>query len=632
MVHKLGQCNRRMVHKMNNVIEEWRVYGKKADFNSFAEKFGISPIIARIIRNRDIVEEKEFEEYLRCDLKKLNSPMLYKDMDKAIQIINKAIVTNEKIRVISDYDIDGICGGYILKDALINFGGNVDFDVPERVNDGYGINIRLIDKAYNDGVKLIITCDNGIAACEQIKYARSLGIKVIVTDHHEVPFIMEDGYRKYVLPEAEAVIDHKREDCEYPCKDLCGAAVGYKLVEAYFDKYVSECMDNTKYNIENKEKFFEKYLVFTAIATVGDIVFLRGENRTIVKNGLKLIKTVDNPGLQSLIDVNELTDKKILSYHISFVIGPCINSGGRIDTARRVFELFDCKDFEKAYNMAKELKDINEERKMMTVSGTENAIQICNGEYNSDIVDSKVMIVYLKNCHESLAGIIAGRLKDIFYKPVFVFTDSEGCYKGSGRSIEGYSMAEELTMANELYKKEYGKNLFIKFGGHKMAAGLSIERDKLEVMRKILNASKGITNDIFVRRIWIDVPLPFEKIQEEMIEQLDILEPFGVGNEKPVFAEKCIGIDRLRILGKNRNVMLMKLINNSGHKMDAVYFADETEFIQIFESKFGREYVDDILKGKEVKVSFNIIYYPEINEYNGYRNVRVVVKLSLIHI
>lgn len=608
-------------------MEKWLIQGKKADFDGIGEKFGISPYLVRVIRNRDIVEEAEYKEYLECSLDNLHSPMLLKDMEKAVSIINEVINSGDKIRVIGDYDIDGVCAGYIITDALRKFGGNVDFDVPERIADGYGINNRLIDKAHNDGISLIITCDNGIAASAQIEYAKELGMKIIVTDHHEVPFIMQGETKRSVLPKADAVVDHKREDCEYPFKELCGAAVGYKLIEAYYDKYIlfkektEEILAEDK---RRKEKFLKKYLVFATIATVGDVVPLLRENRIIVKNGLKYIKSVDNYGLRALIEVNELKEREVSSYHISFVIGPCINSGGRIDTAKRVFELFECEDEERAFVMAKELKEINEERKAMTIEGTNRAIELFKED--ESMRSDRVIVVYLENCHESLAGIIAGRLKDIFYKPIFVFTEGEIGLKGSGRSIEGYSMFEELTMANELYKKENKEPLFTRFGGHKMAAGVSIEKNKFDIMRKLLNSSNSISDDIFIRKIWIDVPLPFEYMSEELINQLALLEPFGMANEKPVFADKCIGINNLRILGKNRNVISMRLINNSGYKIDAVYFSEEADFIETMESKFDKRVVEDMLKGREVSVALGIIYYPEINEYMGYRNIRVVIK------
>ena len=410
-------------------MEKWLVHAKKADFNGIGKRFNISPILARIIRNRDVTELDEFEAYLKCDLNTLNSPFLFKDMEKAVDIIHKSIQNNEKIRIVGDYDIDGVCAGVILKDGFKSMGANVDFDVPDRINDGYGINDRIIKQAFDDNVNLIITCDNGISAGSQIDYAHELGMKIIVTDHHEVPYVMENDNKVFMIPNADAVIDHKRFDCEYPFKHLCGAMVAYKLIEAFLEKYYKVYFDDYNF-IDEKMKFIDKYLVFAGIATVGDVVPLMGENRVIVKNALKRIKEIDNYGLEALIKVNELWDKEISSYHISFVIGPCINSGGRIDTAKRVFSLFDCENMDIAMKMAMELKAINDERKEMTVEGVERAIKLI--EDSEELKNEKVLIIYLKNCHESLAGIIAGRLKEKYYKPVFVFTDAENGIKGSG--------------------------------------------------------------------------------------------------------------------------------------------------------------------------------------------------------
>lgn len=604
-------------------MEKWLVHAKKADFNEIGKRFNISPILARIIRNRDIIELNEFEEYLNSDLNTLNSPFFFKDMDEAVEIIHNSIQNNEKIRIVGDYDIDGVCAGFILKDGFKRIGANVDFDVPDRINDGYGINDRIIKQAFDDGVKLIITCDNGISAGSQIDYAHEIGMKIIVTDHHEVPYVMEEGNKVYIIPKADAVIDHKRYDCKYPFKHLCGAMVAYKLLEAFLEKYNKIYFENYNF-VEEKMKFMDKYLVFAGIATVGDVVPLTGENRVIVKNALKIIKEIDNYGLESLIKANELFDKEINTYHISFVIGPCINSGGRIDTAKRVFSLFDCENRDIAMEMAIELKAINDERKEMTVRGVERAVGLI--EDSEELRNEKVLIVYLNNCHESLAGIIAGRLKEKYYKPVFVFTDAEKGIKGSGRSIEGYSMFDELTKANQVYTEEKGEGLFIKFGGHEMAAGVSVEKDKFADMKELLNKSDILTDDLFIQKIWIDVPLPFEYINESYIEELEILEPFGVANEKPVFAEKCTGIERIRVFGQNRNVISMTLRNQTGYRMEATYFKEEELFKQELSQKFGMENADAIMKGRLKDVNFNIIYYPEINEYKGYRNIRVVVK------
>lgn len=599
-------------------MEKWLVHAKKADFNKLGEEFGISPIVARIIRNRDIVEKEKFREYLECSMNQLYSPMMLKDMKKAVDIIIYAIKNGETIRVIGDYDIDGVCSGYILTDALEQLGAKVDFDVPERITDGYGLNERLIKQSHDDGVNLIVTCDNGIAAAKQIEYAKKLGMKIVVTDHHEVPYEMAEDRKKYFIPDADAVIDQKQPDCSYPFKELCGAGVAYKLLEALYDELHKPETE--------KADFMEKYLTFAAVATIGDIVPLLGENRTIVKNGMKRIKTINNYGMKALLEVNGLLDKEVSSYHISFVIGPCINAGGRLDTAKKVYMLFRSRSYEEALKRAEELKLLNDERKDMTVSSTKRAVELIEG--NEKMFKDRVLVVYLDNCHESLAGIIAGKLRELYHKPALVFTDCENGIKGSGRSVEGYSMFEELTLANDKFMKSSrnGEKLLDKFGGHKMAAGVSMSKEKLSILTELLNGSENLNDEMLVRKVWIDVALPFEYITESFIEQLGLLEPFGMANERPVFAEKCTGIERIRILGKNRNVIILHVKNKSNFLMEAVCFEEDTSFLGYLTEKFGAEEVNALIQGKKNNMFLNIVYYPELNEYNGYRNIRVVIK------
>lgn len=642
-------------------MEKWLVQAKKADFYGLGEKFSISPIIARIIRNRNIVTEEEYEEYLSCDMKKLYSPLLMKDMDKAVVIIEQAIRQKKKIRVIGDYDIDGVTSGYILTDGLEALGAKVDFDVPDRILDGYGLNRRLITQAHDDGVQLIVTCDNGIAAEKEVLYANELGMQVVVTDHHEVPYELAGEEKKYKIPAAAAVVDHKRHDCGYPFKHLCGAGVAYKLLEVLYDRFAalylqdhgneqnekckqgelnvqgelnaqdeqniqSELNAQTRIFAEGRDRFLEKYLCFAAIGTVGDIVPLISENRTIVKNGLGKIRCIDNPGLQALIEVTGLGEKTINSTHIAFIIGPCINAGGRLDTAKRAFSLFRCRDRAQARKQAEQLKALNDERKDMTVKNTERIIAML--EQDPERQKDKVLVVYLPDCHESLAGIIAGRLREKYYKPSLVFTDCEGGIKGSGRSVEGYSMYEELTLANQRFKESDGLNgpLMTKFGGHKMAAGISMEKEKLDKLRHLLNASENITEDMLVEKIWIDVALPFEYITESLIQQLSLLEPFGTANEKPVFAEKCIAIDKIQIRGQNRDVVALTVRNKSNFRMEATYFADGDRFIQEIRERFGDAETERLLTGKPNHVGINILYYPVVDVYYGKRNIKVVVK------
>lgn len=617
-------------------MEKWLVQAKKADFTGLGNRFGINPVIARIIRNRDIISEEEYGEYLKCEMDKLYSPLLMKDMEKAVHIIKKAMEDKKKIRVIGDYDIDGVTSGYILTDALEKLGADVDFDVPDRITDGYGINNRLIKQAYDDGVNLIVTCDNGIAASSQVEYAKELGMEIVVTDHHEVPYSIENGEKIHIIPKADAVVDHKRPDCEYPFKELCGAGVAYKLIDALYDMIgISDIKNgNETGNIEGstesqKGKFMEKYLCFAAIGTVGDIVPLLGENRTIVKNGLKLIDNVENYGIKALIEANGLGGRKINSTHIGFVIGPCINAGGRLDTAKRAFSLFRSSTYEEAIEKAQELKGLNDERKYMTSQNTEKAIHLI--ENDESLQNDSVLIIYLSDCHESLAGIIAGRIKERYYKPTIVFTDSEdGVIKGSGRSVEGYSMFEKLTWADNYYRSmesnEENEALLLKFGGHKMAAGLSMKKDNLQQLREVLNHHDSINEEILVKKVWIDVAMPFEYITENLIRQLSILEPFGMANEKPVFAEKCTAVERLRIFGQNRNVVSLTIRNKANYKMEATYFTEGDKFVEEIRKHFGDEETDKLLNGKKNNIGMNILYYPEINEYNGQRNIKVVIK------
>lgn len=604
-------------------MEKWMVYAKKANFTALGKKFNISPFIARVIRNRDLVTEEDYEMYLKCDLNKMYSPYLMKDMEQAVCIICEALRNHSKIRVIGDYDIDGVCSGYILTKGLKQLGAEVSFDVPDRIKDGYGMNERLIKQAFEDEIELIITCDNGIAASLQVEYAKSLGMKIIVTDHHEIPFTMEENEKVYHLPEADAVVDPKRNDCKYPFKDLCGAGIAYKLLEAV---YTDAKKSNNELNQIDDYEFLKEYLVFAAIGTIGDIVDLVNENRIIAKNGLKIVNSDMNIniGLQALIDANNLTDKIINSYHIGFILGPCINAGGRLDTAKKAFSLFMAEKSSVAESLAAELKILNDERKDMTVSFTKTAIEMIKKD--SMYENQKVLVVYLKDCHESLAGIIAGRIKDTFYKPTFVLTDSEDHLKGSGRSIETYSMFEQLVLADSEYEAVHDCHLICKFGGHKMAAGVTISKDKLNDFRSELNKNCSLTDDDLVQKIWIDIPLPFGYITNDLVRQLEVLEPFGKANEKPVFAEKNIRIHKIRILGKNKNVILMNLSNQSGNAIEAVCFEEEEKFLGYLSEKFSVNDVKQALEGCENRIRLAVTYYPEINYYNGNSNIRVVIK------
>jgi len=555
------------------------IYTKKADFEKIAKDFNISPVLARIIRNRDVVSYEEIDTYLNGEIKDMHSPHLFKDMDKSVEIILEKIKEKKHIRIIGDYDIDGICSTYILLSGIRRARAIIDIDIPDRIIDGYGINENLIQKSYDDGIDTIITCDNGIMAVSEIAYAKQLGMTVIITDHHNVPD---------VLPVADAIINPKQIDCAYPFKELCGAAVAYKLIQALYEK------------IGIDEDEHKKYIEYAAIATIGDVVILQGENRIIAKTGLRLINHTNNIGLKALIEANDLSGKQIESYHIGFILGPCLNASGRLDTAKRAFSLLDEENITKAKEIASELKILNTTRKDMTFQGLTDAIETSSRE---NLEQDKVMIVYLPDCHESLAGIIAGRLREKYYKPVYVLTDSEDGIKGSGRSIEGYNMHAELTKVESILSK---------YGGHAMAAGLSLETKNLEIFRAKINENANLSEDELTPKIWIDTELPLEYLNLELVNELKRLEPFGRGNEKPVFAAKNITIVSARIVGANLNVLTVNLITETGHRMSGVCF-EKDEFAEI-------------LKKNQEGKKFSIIYYPQINVWNGNTEIRVTMK------
>lgn len=577
---------------MNSI---WKVYAKKADFAGIGERYNIAPVTARIIRNRDVVDDAGLELYINGGRKCLNDGMLMKDMAQGVSIIAGKISAGSRIRIIGDYDIDGVSAIFILFKGLKRLGADVDYVIPHRIVDGYGINENLIQAAYDEGVDTIITCDNGIAATEQIDYAKNLGITVVVTDHHDIRFVEENGAKIYLIPRADAVINPKQTDCKYPFKELCGAAVAYKFVECL----IAHCetlgiSDITK---EQKSIFLDSLLEMAAVATIGDVMELQGENRVIVKEGLKLLNNTKNPGLSSLMELNGITKGTLNAYHIGFVIGPCINASGRLDTATRSLELLLSEEKSDADRLAGDLKAFNEERKNLTAQQVEEAIRIVE---TTDLMEDDVLVVYLPECHESIAGIIAGRLRERYYKPVLVITNSEEGLKGSGRSIESYNMFEHLIQVG---------NLMTKFGGHPMAAGVSLASENLEEFRRALNNNATLTETDLTPVVWIDVPMPIDYISEKLIEELSILEPFGKGNEKPVFADRNLCVSRVNVIGKNKNVMKMQLTNERGYSIDAVKFGVEADEIS------------SVNAGDLVSV----IYYPSINEYNGKKTLQIVV-------
>ena len=570
-------------------MEKWFVAMKKADFNGIAEKYQISPIIARLMRNRDVIGDEAIDFYLNGTVEDLYDGLLMKDMDRAVDILKEKIEEGKKIRVIGDYDIDGVNATYILQQGLAGLGADVDTDIPDRIKDGYGLNQMLIDRALEDDVDMIITCDNGIAAMSEIAYGKENGMTIVVTDHHEVPYLEENGEKKYLLPPADAVVDPHRADCEYPFKGLCGAAVAYKLVEVLY-----RVSGKSEQEVEHLQ---ERLMENVAIATIGDVMDLVGENRVFVKKGLELLKTTKNEGLHALMQCTGVDTANLNTYHIGFVLGPCINAGGRLDTAKRALELLNASNRREAVTLAADLKELNDSRKEMTEEGVEEAVRQIE---SSSWKDDQVLVVYLPECHESIAGIIAGRIKERYYRPTFVLTKGETGVKGSGRSIEAYDMFAEMSRCREL---------FTKFGGHKLAAGLSLEEENVEVFRKRINELADLTEEDLQMKVSIDMRLPFPYINEELIHELKILEPFGKGNGKPLFAESKLRVIQPRIFGKNRNVLKCRLEDQQGNQMEAVYFGE----------------VEDCLQQMEKKQIMSFTYYPSINEYMGRRTIQLTI-------
>ena len=567
-------------------MEKWMVYNKKADFQKIGSEFGIDPVIARLIRNRDIQDMKEIRSYLYGTLAEIPSPWKMKDMERAVQILQKKITQKKKIRIIGDYDIDGVTATCILLKGLKRLNANVDTYIPDRVKDGYGMHEQLIDKALEDGIDTILTCDNGIAAAAEIEYAKKEGLTVIVTDHHDIPFRDTEDGRIWIIPKADAVVNPKQNDCLYPNKNICGAVVAWKLIWALYERL----------GIDSDEIW--DFLELAAIATVGDVMDLQGENRIIVKEGLKKLSSTSFEGLKALICVNNLEGAEITAYHVGFVIDPCINASGRLDTAARSLELLLADNMEDAMKLADDLYDLNQSRKAMTEQGKEQAIQSIE---ENNLGKDRVLVVYLPDCHESLAGIIAGRIREAYNKPVFVLTKGADGVKGSGRSIEAYSMYEELVKCSDLLTQ---------FGGHPMAAGLSMEEKNVELFRRRLNDNCTLTEQDLIPQIMIDVPMPISYLSKKLTEQLKVLEPFGKGNSKPLFAQKNLRAVGIRVFGRNRNVAKMLLIDENGIKMDAVYFGEAQEFV-------------DFVQAHD---TISVTYYPEINVFQGRENLQVVIK------
>lgn len=582
-------------------MERWVLLRKGADFEAIGKKYHISPRLACLIRNRDIIGEEEIHQYLNGTITDLYDGMLMKDMDKALDILREKIAGQQKLRVIGDYDIDGINASYILLEGLERLGADVDCDIPNRITDGYGLNIDLIERAYDDGIDTIVTCDNGIAAADEIAYGKQLGMTIIVTDHHEVPYCEDDGRKTYRLPLADAVIDPKQPGCEYPFKGLCGAAIAYKLVEALCES-MGRDVDDLDDLIEN-----------AAIATVGDVMDLEGENRILVKEGLQMLGRTRNQGLRSLMECTGVQKDQIRAYHIGFVLGPCLNASGRLDTAKRALKLLRAKDKKEADILAGELKALNDSRKDLTDAAVKQAIELVE---TTAVGQDKVLVIYLPGCHESIAGIVAGRIREIYYKPVFVLTDAEERIKGSGRSIEAYSMYEELSKCQKLLTR---------YGGHKLAAGLSLEKENIERLRYMLNANCTLREEDLAEKVVIDMEMPFSCVTEELVQELSLLEPFGKGNTKPVFAAKSVEILSGKILGKNKNVLKLQVQDSAGTQIEAMYFQHIDQFLLELEENYGVFEVESMLAGKKNHIILMLTYYPGMNEYMGKKTPQIVI-------
>ena len=566
--------------------EKWMLYAKKADFQEIGHKFHVSPVLARLIRNRDVVGDEAIERYLNGTVDQMHSPELLPDLTLAAEILEQKISSEAAIRIVGDYDIDGVCSTCILYRGLERLGARVDYEIPDRVKDGYGINESIIRAASEDGIDTILTCDNGIAAISQIALAKELGMTVVVTDHHDIQTVLsEDGKEEDLLPPADALVNPKRRDSVYPYPQICGAMVAYKLIQVLYERA----------GIPRTE--WLDMMELAAVATVGDVMKLQDENRIVVKEGLRRLRDTKNLGLRALIEANQLDPEKISAYHIGFVIGPCLNAGGRLDTAKLALALLLAESGEEARGLALELKALNDQRKDMTQKGVDEAAAQVEERYMAD----KVLVVFLPDCHESLAGIVAGRIRERYHKPTLILTHSEEGAKGSGRSIEAYHMFQGLVEVQDLLTK---------FGGHPMAAGFSLPLEHVEEFRRRLNENAKLTPEDFIPKVWIDIALPFEYVDEALIEELERLEPFGQGNEKPQFAQKDLAVRSARVMGKNRNVVKLMLVNERGAALDAVVFTD------------GDLFLEEMGDSRRM----DVVYYPTVNEYNGRRTVQIVVR------
>ena len=593
-------------------MAKWMVAAKKADFEQIAREYQITPVLARLLRNREIISDEDIRKFLHGSMDDLNDPLMMKDMEKAAGIISGKIRQGKRIRVIGDYDVDGICSSYLLKKGILSLGGMVDVVIPHRMKDGYGLNDSLIEEAYKDGIDTIVTCDNGIAAAPQIRLAKEKGMTVVVTDHHEVPYEDTGEERNYLLPEADAVVDPKQPACEYPFNQICGAVVAGKLVHVLLTLF-----DGTEADEEERQELKEELLIFGALATICDVMELRDENRILVKEGLKRMAKTTNLGLKALLRVNGIDGRELGPYHVGFIIGPCMNASGRLDTARRALELFECTDNKEAVTIAEDLKSLNDSRKVMTEEGVKEAIRQVE---TTAVGKDRVLVIYLPDCHESLAGIVAGRVKERYGKPAFVLTKGEEGIKGSGRSIESYSMYEEMSSCKEL---------FTKYGGHKMAAGLSLpDEQSIDLFRKRLNKNCKLTDEDLEETLHIDVAMPLSYADRNFIRELSLLEPFGMGNPRPLFARKGISLLSGRKLGKNRNMGKYQIADENGNSYEMIYFGDGEKLDAFLIGRYGEETVKKLYeKGiAQGTVTISMAYYPDINYFGGRETIQIIMQ------
>lgn len=582
-------------------MEKWVVVQKGADFQEIAHRFHISPVVARLIRNREVIGEEAIEKYINGNVTHLYNPHLLFGAKECAAVLKEKIAAQAPIRIIGDYDIDGVMATYILYQGLKRCGANVSTKIPNRMKDGYGINEKLIDEAYEEGMDTILTCDNGIAAIAEIAHAKKLGMTVLVTDHHEIPYTEEDGERHYLRSEADVIVNPKQQECSYPYKGLCGAAVAWKMIQILYE----QC------GVPMEESY--EFLENVAFATVGDVMDLTDENRILVKEGLRRIHATKNPGMHALILQNKLTPEQVNAYHIGFVLGPCVNASGRLETAQLALNLFLQEDELHAGKIAEELVELNTQRKDMTADGVELARNVVEEGRAGD----KVLVIYLPEVHESLAGIIAGRIREAYHKPTFVLTKSEDGVKGSGRSIEAYSMYEELCKC---------RSYFTKFGGHPMAAGISLKEEDVDAFRTTINQDCELTEEDFIPKIKIDIVMPADYPTAELVRELEILEPFGKSNVKPQFADRNLSVTRAYIVGKNQNVLKLNLMTADGSRISAVYFGDVEGWKAHYSAKYGEREVEAAFRGQENAIRMSVIYYPEINDYQGLESVQLIIR------